>query len=116
MLDSHLLQLQHIWVVEELQELYFSQCGDGEAVFLVVHEDLLEGDDSAGLDGFCSVYFTESTFAQLPDDLVFSDARAAFEAGLWARVLAREGSRGDIVAVGAACRTALMGGSRHFDG
>jgi hypothetical protein len=31
-------------------------------------------------------------------------------------VLAREGSRGDIVAVGAACRTALVDGCRHFDG
>ncbi len=103
-------------MVKELQELDFSQCSDGEAIFLIVHEDLLEGDDSAGLDGFCAVYFAESTFAQLADDLVVSDARAAFEAGLWAGVLAREGSRGDIVAVGAACRTALVDGCRHFDG
>lgn len=73
-LDCHFLQLQDIWMRQQLHDLYFAQGGDWKAILLAVHENLLQGDDGAGLGRARSVDLTKSSLAELAQDIVVANA------------------------------------------
>ena len=79
-LDCHLFQLQNVDVVELLKQFYLSEGGDGEAIFLVVHQDLLQSDYLACLFRFCLGDLAEGAFAQLAHVFVLLDLGAAMKA------------------------------------
>jgi hypothetical protein len=81
-LYCHLFQSQDIVVRQHLEQLDLSQRGDGEAVFFVVHQDLLHRVDAAGDSMARFVHFTKSSLAQLLKHFVFADLGAALEAVL----------------------------------
>ena len=41
-LYGHLLQSQNVRMAQHLQQLHFSQCSDRKALFLIMHDDLLQ--------------------------------------------------------------------------
>lgn len=83
-LDGHLFQLQDVFVGEHLEQLDLAQRCDGEAVLLVVGEDLLHGEDAPGADVSRLVDFAKSALAQLLEQLILADLGAALEAALQA--------------------------------
>ena len=78
----HLFQLEDIVVREHLQQLDFSQRCDRKAVFLVVHQDLLEREDIARDPVSRFVHLTKSYLAELLHHLVLANLRTSLEAAL----------------------------------
>lgn len=78
-LDCHLFQSQDIVVAEHLQELDLPQRGDGEAVFFVVHQDLLERIHAACDAVSRLVHLAKGSLAELLHQLVLANLGAALE-------------------------------------
>lgn len=92
-LDRHFFKLQHILVGEHLEQLDLAQGGDGEAIFLIVGEYLLHGEDAPGADVSRLVDFAKGALAELLEQLILANLGAALEAALKA-LCGRRGDRG----------------------
>lgn len=84
-LHGHLFQLQDVDVVELFQKLDLSQGCYWEAIFFMMHENLLEGHDGASLLRTCLRDFTKRSFAEFSQELIFLNSRASMEP--WAPTL-----------------------------
>ena len=71
--DGHLLQFQDVNVVELFEEFDLSQSRDGKAILFIVHENLLQCDESPSLFRPRLRDFTECAFAQFTHVLIFCD-------------------------------------------
>jgi hypothetical protein len=81
-LYCHLFQLQYVVVRQHLQQLDFSQRCDGEPVFFVVHQNLLQRIHAASYPMSRFVDFTKSSLAELLHHLVLANLGATLEAAL----------------------------------
>lgn len=81
-LYGHFFQPEDVFVREHLEQLDLSQRCDGKAVFLVVHQDLLERKNAACNSMPRFVHFSESSLAQLLQHLILADFGASFETAL----------------------------------
>jgi hypothetical protein len=77
---SHFFEFEDVDVIELFEEFDFAEGGDGEAILLVVHQNLLEGHHLACLLRFGLGDLTKGSFSQLADVFVFLDSRTAAEA------------------------------------
>jgi hypothetical protein len=69
----HLFQLEDIVVREHLQQLDFSQRCDRKAIFLIVHQNLLEREDIARDSVSRFVHLTKSSLTELLHHLVLAN-------------------------------------------
>jgi hypothetical protein len=69
-------------VRQHLQQLDFSQRCDGEAVLLVMHQNLLQRKDAAGSLLSRHVDFTKSTLSEFLHHFVVADFAASLESPL----------------------------------
>lgn len=81
-LDSHLFQFENIDMIQLLEEFDLSKGGDREAIFLVMHEDLLEGNDLTGLLRPRLRNFAERAFSEFAYIIILLDLGAATKSGL----------------------------------
>jgi hypothetical protein len=72
-LHGHLLKPQDILVGQHLQQLDLAQCGDGEAVLLVVHKNLLERVDLARVAVSRFVHLSKGALAEFLEHLILAD-------------------------------------------
>jgi hypothetical protein len=80
----HLFQPQDIVVRQHFQQFDLSEGGYREAVFFVVHQNLLQRIDAASDAMARFVHFTKGSLAELLHQLVFADLGASLETALQA--------------------------------
>lgn len=87
----HLFEFQDVVVRQHLQQLDFSQRCNGEPVFFIVHQNLLQRVDAAGNSVSRFVNFTKSSLAELLHHLVLANLGATLEAALQTLLRGRVG-------------------------
>lgn len=87
--DCHLVEFEDVVVRQHLQQLDFSQRSDGEAVFFIVHQNLLHCEDAAGDAMARLVDFAKSSLAEFLHHLIFANLGATLEAALHALLRGR---------------------------
>lgn len=81
-LYRHLHEFEYIRMIESLEEFDFAQGGDGKAILLVVHQNLLQCHDLTRLFRSSLGHFTKRTLAQLAQPFILLYFRASMESWL----------------------------------
>lgn len=78
-LNGHLFKFEDVDVVELFEEFDLPEGGYGKAVFFIVHQNLLHGDQVALLLRSCLGYFSKGAFSKFTQIFVVYNPRAAME-------------------------------------